>query len=319
MKQGNKKYLLFLTFLLLITLLSACSYIKPDKDDSALEASMDMGEMSESIQQPPEVKLPHRFFYPGEYFVIQLSNIEAEDKVYISTPLADKTPAIFEYEGKRICIVGISYRASKGDYPCRIQIVQSNGRSYEINEMIYILNKDFEKQHLKVTEEQRTQRTVEKLKEDRVYIRNAKKYPAENKLWDGKFIQPNSGRLSTGFGVIRYINDQESGRHAGIDIAAPTGTPVKAANGGIVKYTGMLNVTGNTIIIDHGLNIFSEYAHLEKIHVKEGQAIKKGDVIGEVGSTGFSTGPHLHWTLSIGPTYIDPYLLIEKDPIELFW
>ena len=70
------------------------------------------------------------------------------------------------------------------------------------------------------------------------------------------------------------------------------------------------------VIIDHGCNVYTSYAHLDKLLVGEGTEIGKGDVIGEVGSTGFSTGPHLHWTATVGRIYIDPESLMKKDPLE---
>jgi murein DD-endopeptidase MepM/ murein hydrolase activator NlpD len=116
--------------------------------------------------------------------------------------------------------------------------------------------------------------------------------------------------------MIRYINKEESSRHSGLDLAAAKGTTVKAANNGIVRLSMLLKVTGNTVIIDHGCNVYSSYAHLDKLLVAEGDKVKKGDIIGEVGSTGFSTGPHLHWTTTIGKVYINPETLVEKDPLE---
>ncbi|MCR4442287.1 MAG: M23 family metallopeptidase [Peptococcaceae bacterium] len=126
---------------------------------------------------------------------------------------------------------------------------------------------------------------------------------------------PVEGKITTEFGLIRYINNVESGRHSGLDIAAGRGTPVKAANSGTINLARKLNVTGNTVIIDHGLKLYSTYCHMDKILVKEGEEVKKGQVIGQVGSTGFSTGPHLHWNISIGSTFVNPWLFLDKDPL----
>jgi murein DD-endopeptidase MepM/ murein hydrolase activator NlpD len=106
----------------------------------------------------------------------------------------------------------------------------------------------------------------------------------------------------------------ESERHSGLDISAPSGTDVFAANSGRINLAMTLTVTGNTIIIDHGMKLFSSYCHMSKLMVKEGELVKKGQLIGKVGSTGFSTGPHLHWGISSYKTYINPWLLLKNDP-----
>jgi murein DD-endopeptidase MepM/ murein hydrolase activator NlpD len=113
------------------------------------------------------------------------------------------------------------------------------------------------------------------------------------------------------------VNNAETSRHSGLDIAAPKGTAIQAANKGKVTLAKSLHVLGNTIIIDHGLNLFSAYAHLDQLLVTEGEIVEKGQLIGKIGSTGFSTGPHLHWTLSVGSTFVNPWLFLDNDPLAL--
>ena len=118
--------------------------------------------------------------------------------------------------------------------------------------------------------------------------------------------------------MYRYVNDSiTSYRHSGLDIAIDRGTPIMATNSGVVNLAQQLILTGNTIVIDHGLGIFSTYFHMDSLNVENGQMVTKGDIIGTVGSTGFSTGPHLHWTMSYYRTNLDPYLFIKKPILEL--
>ena len=115
---------------------------------------------------------------------------------------------------------------------------------------------------------------------------------SDEDLTDGDYILPTTGRLSTEYGETRYVNGSPTSyRHSGLDIATPRGTPVYATNSGKVLLATPLILTGNTILIDHGQGIFSTYFHLNKLTVKEGEMVKNGDLIGEVGTTGFSTGP----------------------------
>ena len=148
------------------------------------------------------------------------------------------------------------------------------------------------------------------------HTRESRRKSDNKKLWSGRFIYPVGDRISSPFGAMRFINDKVSGYHSGIDFAVPVGTPVKAVNRGRVVLSMTLTSTGNTIIIDHGYNLFSSYAHLDRLNVKSGDMVEMGQVIGESGNTGFTTGPHLHFTMSIGNTFINPLLLMEKKLLE---
>jgi murein DD-endopeptidase MepM/ murein hydrolase activator NlpD len=111
---------------------------------------------------------------------------------------------------------------------------------------------------------------------------------------------PVSGSMTSGFGW-RW------GRmHEGIDIAAPTGTPIAAAASGTVIYSGWLGGYGNLVVIDHGGGLSSAYAHQSSIAVGTGQSVVQGQVIGYVGSTGFSTGAHLHFEVRVNGQAVDP-------------
>lgn len=124
--------------------------------------------------------------------------------------------------------------------------------------------------------------------------------------WDGPWTTPVSAPISGYFGEQRSVNGGPvSGHHGGTDFGAAGGTPVVATNDGTVVIARGLVVRGNMVIIDHGAGVFSGYAHLSSLAVSEGQAVRKGDVIGAVGSTGFSTGAHLHWEMSVLGVLVD--------------
>jgi murein DD-endopeptidase MepM/ murein hydrolase activator NlpD len=130
------------------------------------------------------------------------------------------------------------------------------------------------------------------------------------------FVLPVLGRLTTEFGETRYVNGSPTSyRHLGLDIAAPAGTEVKAANRGKVVFASSLKLTGNTVMIDHGEGLFSVYHHMRKLSVRAGEIVKRGQKIGEVGSTGFSTGPHLHFMISYYSMNLEPGYFLVGQPI----
>jgi len=126
----------------------------------------------------------------------------------------------------------------------------------------------------------------------------------------GPFQSPLSGfEPFPNFGQRRNYNNRIASTHSGIDISAPAGTPARASNAGRVVLAAELYYSGNTVIIDHGLGVFTYYGHFSKLRVKRGDLVAKGDIIAEVGSTGRSTGPHLHWSVRILDSRVDPLSL----------
>lgn len=126
------------------------------------------------------------------------------------------------------------------------------------------------------------------------------------------FIWPVQGRISGRFGRARVYNGQPGSPHSGMDIAAPTGTPVKAPAAGIVTFADDdLYLTGGTLLIDHGHGVSSNFLHLSRIDVKVGDRVEQGQTVAAVGSTGRSTGPHLHWGMNWFDVRVDPQLMLE--------
>jgi murein DD-endopeptidase MepM/ murein hydrolase activator NlpD len=131
------------------------------------------------------------------------------------------------------------------------------------------------------------------------------------KFWSGPFLRPTTGPVSSLYGVRRYYAGEfaEDYYHRGVDYAADTGTPVVAPAAGRVALIGRADrfvIHGNTVGLDHGQGVLSIFLHLSRIDVQEGQFVQAGQTIGRVGSTGASTGPHLHWGLYVDGQAVDP-------------
>jgi len=145
-------------------------------------------------------------------------------------------------------------------------------------------------------------------------VRRILKTYTPQRFYESKAIFPLKvyKRISSPFGVRRFVNGRPSGFHKGVDLAAPMGTPVYATLSGRVIFAGRLLLTGNTVIIDHGWGLMSLYAHLSRIEVKKGEFVHRGEEIGKVGSTGRSTGPHLHFGIYLNDTAVDPLDFLKK-------
>jgi murein DD-endopeptidase MepM/ murein hydrolase activator NlpD len=129
------------------------------------------------------------------------------------------------------------------------------------------------------------------------------------RLWGAGFLVPVEGTATGAFGSKRILNGQPRNQHNGEDIAANLGTPVKATNDGIVRMVDEHFFSGKGVILDHGLGLFTMYFHLDSTGVKEGERVKRGDVIGTVGQSGRATGPHLHWGAWLNGSRVNPFAL----------
>jgi murein DD-endopeptidase MepM/ murein hydrolase activator NlpD len=134
--------------------------------------------------------------------------------------------------------------------------------------------------------------------------------PPSARIWEGPFVPPVPDAPNSSFGTRSIYNGEPRSPHSGTDFLSPAGRPIKAPNAGRVVLAGPLYFTGGTVVIDHGLGILSLFAHLSSIGVHEGDLVKTGDVIGEVGATGRVTGPHLHWAVRVGGARVDALSLL---------
>ena len=157
------------------------------------------------------------------------------------------------------------------------------------------------------------EKILERIIAENKIIKQSKKILLENENFLNGFVQPVKGIITGVFGSQRVLNGKPKSPHRGLDIANNEGTPVVSTNDGIVILAEPdLYYTGGTIVVDHGYGVKSIYAHLASVDVTLNSKIKKNEVIGTVGSTGRSTGPHLHWGIMVFDTYVDPELLLKK-------
>lgn len=174
----------------------------------------------------------------------------------------------------------------------------------------YLTIKDLSKVDPQPEDKVRIEKETKKLA--RIFAQYSKTNPFQQ-----QFAAPLRGPVSSLFGLKRVYNKQPRDPHSGLDIAAVQGEPIHAVNQGTVIETGDYFFTGNTVIIDHGMGVFSLYAHLSKILVQTGEQVKQGQELGLVGMTGRVTGPHLHWTMIVNQTLVEPLLFVPIRNIAL--
>ena len=157
------------------------------------------------------------------------------------------------------------------------------------------------------------EKVLERIIAENKIIKRSKKIMIDDEHFINSFVQPVEGIVTGVFGSQRILNGKAKSPHRGLDIANDEGTAVVSTNDGLVVLAEPdLYYTGGTIVIDHGYGVKSIYAHLATVDVKLNNIVKRNEVIGTVGSTGRSTGPHLHWGIMVFDTYIDPQLLLKK-------
>jgi hypothetical protein len=149
---------------------------------------------------------------------------------------------------------------------------------------------------------------VERVKADAERVNAAYRSADATRRWSS-FARPLAAE-GRNFGARRVYNGKTRSEHSGLDLAAPEGTPVTAAADGRVALAGDLYFSGGTILLDHGGVLFTQYMHLSRIDVKDGDVVTKGAVLGAVGKTGRATGPHLHWGARVGGARVNPEVLL---------
>jgi hypothetical protein len=241
----------------------------------------------------------------------------------IDQPLVDVTihidglqeqPRPFRYHDTVIAFIGLPAAAKEGAYP--VTVSWSGGTwQGELN----VVHKRFTEDRLVVTEQQEELYYDPRSDSEWAEIFALRRSSAPEPQWTGIFHHPMNGNpeITTYFGEIRFVNGKETGRHSGMDFAAEEGTPFMAPAPGRVILAKSIILTGNTIIIDHGMNLFTAYYHAQSLAVKPGDWVSTGQTIGKVGNTGFSTGAHLHWTATIGNTPVDPWPLTQVAPLSI--
>jgi len=213
------------------------------------------------------------------------------------------------YEG----LIGIDMSTSPATYEIKVIATDADNRVYSSALSLRVEKVDFGTQALSLPPDMvdLDAKTLERVNQEARKLQALFQTFRDEKLWEGVFIRPVEGEISTGFGLNRIINGQQRSQHTGVDLRAEKGTSVLASNHGVVVLVDELFFTGKSVLLDHGWGLYSMYFHLSEVLVKEGNLVRTGAILGRVGSTGRSTGPHLHWGIRINGARVDPFALLK--------
>ena len=213
-------------------------------------------------------------------------------------------------DGGSLALVPISVFEKPGTYPLSIE--GADGKAAINPVKISVINANFKTQNVSVS---KTTEGLQPLPGELEAIQALKDRVSSAKYWDNTFISPTPDCQNSPFGVLRLHNGVPTGDyHKGVDLRSPAGRPIRAINGGVVQIAQMYRLHGGTVGVDHGQGVSSIYIHMSKLNVTPGAHVKKGDVIGFVGSTGFATGPHLHWGMYVSGLPVNPNQWIVGVP-----
>jgi murein DD-endopeptidase MepM/ murein hydrolase activator NlpD len=274
--------------------------------------------LSETVQPACRLLIPAQKIYPGSLFLA---------KARCSIPIAKATGTLCErqfvfFSGKKknvsYVFVGVDLESKPETYRFEAQVELQSSEIVNLQENVRVFPKRFAVQKITVAEKyaQPSPEDQKRSAEETKRLEAIWETVSTSRYWDGKFEVPLSSKQTSGFGRRRVVNGQPRSPHSGVDLKADTGTPIRAANSGKVVLAEDLFFSGNTVVVDHGLGLYTYYGHCSKILVQANEMVKSGQVIAEVGATGRVTGPHLHWACRLNEARVNPLDLLPLEIIE---
>jgi murein DD-endopeptidase MepM/ murein hydrolase activator NlpD len=208
-------------------------------------------------------------------------------------------------------LIGVDLERRPGEYVLTVESIREGRASLTATHQLRVTDKQFPTRRVRVAAQFVTPppSALERIAREAKGLR-AIFDTVTARRWDGPFLKPVDDRPANNFGSRSIFNGQPRTPHAGIDFMSREGTPVRSPNAGQIVLAQDLFFTGNTVIVDHGLGLYSLFAHLSRIDVEPGQVVEPEATLGLVGATGRVSGPHLHWAVRLGGARVDPLSLI---------
>lgn len=263
-----------------------------------------------TLAAEPKISFSSLKLLQGDVLAVEVSGIMDE-----SVPTIENTLSLAKFsktDKGYAAYIGVAYNREPGPYDVTVQC-----GTLTQTQTVTVVHRDFAKQTMTMDSAvaDETNNNPQGAVEWRNTIWPLFDIADETTDWDGRFVMPKEGQINTAYGLFRYTNytngTSDVERHGGIDIDGEEGDAVAAPAAGRVVYAGNLIYTGNTVVIEHGNGLKSFLYHMSELSVQTGERVAKGQLVGRVGSTGYSTGPHLHYEAKIGNQSIDPMQLFD--------
>lgn len=261
---------------------------------------------------PPQIVVTAaaRSIRPGEIVVLTIVTGTPRPSVRVRAFEKELLPFAVDPRTWRV-VVGIDLATAPGKYPVDVD-AGAGAPEDRATHVLVVRPRAFPTRTIRVAEGfvNPPPDTLARIQQEARELEQLWRSSVPARLWDGPFVRPVADPANSAFGARSIFNGQPRSPHGGADFLSPAGRPVKAPNAGRIALARDLYFTGNTVVIDHGLGLFSLFAHLSAVDVDAGAPVATGDVVGRVGATGRVSGPHLHWTVRAGGARVDPLSLL---------
>jgi len=254
-----------------------------------------------------------RSLQPGELVLFEIQSPYPLKRLTLKA-FDREFPAFSDDAGRRwTALVGIDLETKPGSYRVHMSGIGTEENAVNVRDTLAVSGKKFPTRELTVDEKYVTPPpdVLDRIRKERERVNAVFASISPEKFWKVPFIVPVPGNVISAFGKRSVFNGNPRSPHRGVDFRGAAGTPIHAPNTGRVVLADDLYYSGNTVILDHGLGLYSYLCHMSSFSVKEGDLVHTGDLVGKVGSTGRVTGPHLHWTIRLAGSCIDPVSVVE--------
>jgi murein DD-endopeptidase MepM/ murein hydrolase activator NlpD len=289
----------------LVLLVSSCSRLSPTSSPSASVATSTPA-IKPAFIPPPVSKIT---IMPGEVTRLVLP-YDPRTEQSVKLKCQEREVPLTKIAGELVAFLSETYFSKGEEYRCSLY---DKGYSRQVA-LVTVGKKEYKKEFLKVDKKRvsLSKKDLARVGREQRVLNVLYRNQRGHLLFEEMFLAPLKSKITSIYGTKRIYNGNKKGQHLGTDFRAAVGTPIVAANSGEVVLARDLFFTGNTVIIYHGLSIFTVYGHLSKLLVSPGDRVLREDRIGLSGVTGRVTGPHLHWGVKVNGNWVDGFSLIRE-------